>query len=58
MLGVHRRILRRRRVSTVLAVMPRIGGSRAVTKLLTDVIEDNIKARFRAEPDPEKAALI
>ena len=42
----------------MLAVMPRIGGSRAVTKLLTDVIEDNIKARFRAEPDPEKAALI
>ena len=45
-------------VSTVLGIMPRIGGSRVVTRLLTDSIEDRIKAKFWVEPDPKKAAAL
>jgi len=45
-------------VSTVLGVMPRIGGSKIVTRLLTDTIEDSIKAKFWVEPEPKKAAAL
>jgi len=45
-------------VSVVLGVMPRIGGSKLVTRLLTDTIEDSIKAKFWVEPDPKKAAAL
>jgi carbon-monoxide dehydrogenase catalytic subunit len=45
-------------VSVVLGVMPRIGGSPVVTKLLTDVIEDRMNAKFWVEPEPKKAAAL
>ncbi|MDW5562110.1 MAG: anaerobic carbon-monoxide dehydrogenase catalytic subunit [Methanomassiliicoccus sp.] len=45
-------------VSVVLGIMPRIGGSRVVTRLLTDTIEDSIKAKFWVEPEPKKAAAL
>lgn len=45
-------------VSTLLGVMPRIGGSPYVTKLLTDDIEHLINAKFWVEPDPRKACAI
>jgi len=45
-------------VSTVLGIMPRVGGSKVVTKLLTETIEGSLKAKFWVEPDPKKAAAI
>lgn len=45
-------------VSTVLGIMPRVGGSKVVTKLLTDTVEDSLKAKFWVEPDPKKAAAL
>jgi carbon-monoxide dehydrogenase catalytic subunit len=38
--------------------MPRVGGSKVVTKLLTETIEGSLKAKFWVEPDPKKAAAI
>ncbi|MBI0583293.1 MAG: anaerobic carbon-monoxide dehydrogenase catalytic subunit [Methanomassiliicoccus sp.] len=45
-------------VSTVLGVMPRIGGSPMVARLLTDGIEDRVNAKFWVEPEPKKAAAL
>jgi carbon-monoxide dehydrogenase catalytic subunit len=45
-------------VSTLLGVMPRIGGSPFVTKMLTDDIEHLLNAKFWVEPDPSKACAI
>lgn len=45
-------------VSVVLGVMPRVGGSPKVTRLLTDGIEDLMNAKFWVEPDPKKAAAL
>ncbi len=43
-------------VFTVLGIPPRIFGSRAVTKLLSEDLEGILGARFAVEPDPKKAA--
>ncbi len=43
-------------VFTVLGIPPRILGSKTVTKLLSEEIEDIIGAKFAVEPDPKKAA--
>ncbi len=45
-------------VSTVLGVMPRVGGSPRVTRLLTDGIEGTMNAKFWVEPEPKKAAAL
>lgn len=45
-------------VSVVLGVMPRIGGSPVVTRMLTDTIEDRMNAKFWVEPEPKKAAAL
>ena len=45
-------------VSVVLGVMPRIGGSPLVTRLLTDGIEEKINAKFWVEPNPKNAAAL
>ncbi|NLI74361.1 MAG: anaerobic carbon-monoxide dehydrogenase catalytic subunit [Euryarchaeota archaeon] len=45
-------------VSTLLGVMPRVGGSPYVTKMLTDDIEHLMNAKFWVEPDPRKACAI
>ncbi len=43
-------------VFTVLGIAPRIFGSKRVTELLGDKLEEVIKAKFAIEPDPSKAA--
>ncbi len=43
-------------VFTVLGVPPRIFGSKAVTKLLSEDLDGILGAKFAVEPDPEKAA--
>jgi carbon-monoxide dehydrogenase catalytic subunit len=45
-------------ISVALGVMPKIGGSPNVIKLLTDDLERTVKAKFWVEPDPKKAAAI
>ncbi len=45
-------------VSTVLGVMPRVGGSPYVTKMLTDDIEHLMNAKFWGESDTSKACAI
>lgn len=42
-------------VFTVLGIAPRIFGSRKVTDLLGDKLEEVMKAKFAIEPDPAKA---
>ncbi|RLB10310.1 MAG: carbon-monoxide dehydrogenase catalytic subunit [Deltaproteobacteria bacterium] len=43
-------------VFTVLGIAPRIFGSKKVTELLGDKLQEVIKAKFAIEPDPVKAA--
>ena len=43
-------------VFTHLGTIPPVLGSPAVTKLLTDDVEDLLGGKFYVEPDPEKAA--
>jgi carbon-monoxide dehydrogenase catalytic subunit len=45
-------------VFTVLGIAPRIFGSKKVTELLGDKLQEVIKARFAIEPDPVKAAAL
>ncbi len=45
-------------VFTVLGVPPRIFGSKNVTELLGEKLENIVGAKFAIEPDPEKAAEI
>ena len=39
-----------------LGTVPPVLGSRMVTKILTDDVEDLLGGKFYVEPDPEKAA--
>jgi len=43
-------------VFTHLGVVPPVLGSKNVTELLTDKVEDVIGGKFYVEPNPEKAA--
>ena len=45
-------------VFTVLGIAPRIFGSKKVTELLADKLEEVVKAKFAIEPDPLKAAKL
>ena len=45
-------------VSTLLGVMPRVGGSPYVTNLLVDGIEDIMNAKFWVEPDTKKGCAV
>jgi len=45
-------------VFTVLGVAPRIFGSKKVTELLAEKLEEVLKAKFAVEPDPVKAAAL
>jgi len=45
-------------ISVVLGVMPRIGGSLNVVKMLTEDLEQVVNAKFWVESDPKKAAAI
>jgi len=45
-------------VFTVLGIAPRIFGSKRVVDLLSDKLEEAIKAKFAIEPDPIRAAQL
>ncbi|MDN5358085.1 MAG: anaerobic carbon-monoxide dehydrogenase catalytic subunit [Candidatus Methanomethylophilaceae archaeon] len=45
-------------VSTLLGIMPRVAGSPYVTKMLTQGIEQTMKAKFWVEPDMSKACAV
>ncbi|HUT27575.1 MAG TPA: anaerobic carbon-monoxide dehydrogenase catalytic subunit [Methanomassiliicoccales archaeon] len=45
-------------ISVVLGVMPKIGGSPNVVKMLTEDLDDVVKARFWVESDPKRSAAI
>ena len=45
-------------ISVALGVMPKISGSAKVVDLLTDGLDNVVKAKFWVEPDPKKAASI
>ncbi|HKM13539.1 MAG TPA: anaerobic carbon-monoxide dehydrogenase catalytic subunit [Candidatus Methanomethylophilaceae archaeon] len=45
-------------ISVALGVMPKITGSPKVVDLLTEGLDDVVKAKFWVEPDPKKAASI
>ncbi len=45
-------------ISVALGVMPKISGSSKVVDLLTEGLNDVVKAKFWVEPDPKKAASI
>lgn len=45
-------------ISVCLGVMPKISGSPKVIQMLTEELNEAVKAKFWVEPDPKKAAAI